>query len=71
MFDAADSDDNLVLDRYETLDMLANAGVDLSRYPSWLRIWLFRRADEDRSNALEYDEYLDTLYRFAPDRLGY
>ena len=43
----------------------------MSRYPHWLKVFLFRRADEDRSGELEYDEYLDTLYRFAPQNLGY
>ena len=71
MFEASDVDNDMTLDRDETLAMLVNAGVDLSMYPSWLRQWIFRRADADYSGELEYDEYLDTLYRFAPQNLGY
>ena len=71
VFDASDVDDDYSLSRAELDDALSNAGVDLNMYPSWLRKFIFRRADQDRSGEIEFDEYLDTLYRFAPERLGY
>ena len=65
------ADKNLdgVLSYSETMLLLESIGVDLSLYPLWLRKWAFRRADYDQSNALDFVETIDTIYRFSPSTL--